>query len=321
MRKGTKKVNDKTLTKIKDTSNQIANELDADVLLVNAPIENGLDDDIICAVDDRKRRKNIFLILVTPGGDANASYRIARCLQDSYERFIAFVSGYCKSAGTLCVLGANEIVMSDMGELGPLDVQVYKKDELFEASSGLVASEALSALQSRAFEMFEEYFLAIQVKSGNRITFKTATEIAAKISVGLLEPLYKQIDPLHVGEIARSMKIARDYGKRLMLRSHNYDDKTLDMLVETYPSHGFVIDKPEAETLFRNVRGSTETEKNLRKLLGKVAHLPKGRNQIFEFLSEEIKGEKNENENKNVKTNNSGESKARRNTSRNKKDS
>ncbi len=49
--------------------------------------------------------------MVTEGGDADPAYRIARCLQDHYDRFSLFVSGYCKSAGTLVALGAHELQM------------------------------------------------------------------------------------------------------------------------------------------------------------------------------------------------------------------
>jgi len=305
-----------------EPANKVAELLDADILLINSHIVRGLDDELIIQTEKRKRRKNVFLMLVTPGGDADAAYRVARCLQDHYECFISFVSGYCKSAGTLCVLGANEIVMSDMGELGPLDVQIHKKDELFEYSSGLVAAESLAALQKKAFEMFEEYFLSIKLASENQITFKTATEIAVKMSVGLMEPLYKQIDPIQVGENARSMKIAKDYGKRLMLRSKNFNEKTLDILIETYPTHGFVIDKSEAEKLFNKVRNSSEEERKLRKSLGDAAIIPrKQNNEIMMFLSDEIKGERNEPETSNIKDVSNGKTKQRTSAGGNKKNS
>jgi hypothetical protein len=302
---------------VKLHANKVASALSADVLLINAEIERGLDEEVISTLHSRIRRKNVFLILITPGGDPNAAYRIARSLQDHYERFIAFISGYCKSAGTLCVLGANEIVMSDVGELGPLDVQLYKKDELGELSSGLVAVEALQMLQVKAFEMFEEYFLNIKMKSSGQITFKTATEIAMKMSTGLLEPLYRQIDPIHVGEMARSMKIATAYGERLMLRSNNYTEETLETLSQTYPSHGFVIDKPEVDHLFNNVRQPSVDEENLRKALGECGRKPCPEGKV-NFLSDEIKGGKNENKKRTIKKNNIN-AKQRRNSQRDEK--
>jgi ClpP class serine protease len=42
-------------------------------------------------------------------------------------------------------LGANEIVMSDFGEFGPLDVQIYKTDE-FARSSGLDIHQSLHVI-------------------------------------------------------------------------------------------------------------------------------------------------------------------------------
>lgn len=279
---------------VKELANEISESTDSDVLFISADIERGLDTALIKALKSRQLRKNVILLLVTPGGDADVAYRIARFLQDSYQKFTAFVAGSCKSAGTLCVLGANEIVMCDMGELGPLDVQLYKKDELWELSSGLIAFQALQVLQDNAFNMFEEYFLAIKTNSGGQITFKTATELAMKMSVGLLEPLYRQIDPLHVGEIERSMKIATAYGKRLMVRSKNFNQKTLETLSKSYPSHGFVIDKAEVETLFNNVRPPTATEDKLRTALGFIINV-RSKDAILEFLSDEPKETKSEN--------------------------
>lgn len=290
---GKKKTNGMGIVFDVDCANRIADVLDADVLLINSEIKRGLDNKLIIEVTKRKLRGNIFLILVTPGGDADAAYRIARCLQDYYEKFIAFITGYCKSAGTLCILGATEIVMSDMGELGPLDVQVSKKDELFELSSGLIAQEALQVLQGKAIEMFEDYMLAIKIHSGGQITFKTASEIALKISVGLMEPLYSQIDPIQVGEAARSMRIATAYGERLMIKSKNFSEITLEALRDTYPSHGFVIDKREVKHLFNNVRASSEDEDRLRQSLGELGYVPSEGIMYVQFLSDEVKEREN----------------------------
>ena len=83
--------------------------------------------------------------------------------RDAFKRnmsvFFLYVSGFCKSAGTLVALGAHELTMSDHGELGPLDVQLLKKDEIWETQSGLTAMDTLSAYKLQAFEPFEEFFL------------------------------------------------------------------------------------------------------------------------------------------------------------------
>lgn len=72
----------------------------------------------------------MLFMLVTTGGDADAAYRLATTLQNHYETITCYVTGYCKSAGTLVAIGAHSLVMSDCGELGPVDVQLYKEDEI-----------------------------------------------------------------------------------------------------------------------------------------------------------------------------------------------
>ncbi|KAG8153848.1 SDH family Clp fold serine proteinase [Burkholderia catarinensis] len=261
----------------------VAQRLDCDIAVINSDIERNVDNDFILKVRTFKKAKNLLLFIVTPGGDADAAYRIARCAQDNYERFIAFVSGYCKSAGTLCVLGANEIVMSDQGELGPLDVQLFKKDELGEMHSGLVIGEALKTLQDQAFSMFENYFLSIKRRSGGIVTFKTATETAAKIVSGLFQPIYAQIDPTQIGDIGRSMTIAKDYGQRLHAKGQNFDTDTLNMLVESYSAHGFVIDRREAKELFNEVRAPEADEELLARRLAPASRFPSPE-PIIEFV-------------------------------------
>ncbi|ACQ95305.1 SDH family Clp fold serine proteinase [Burkholderia pseudomallei] len=265
-------------------SRKVAQRLECDVAIINSAIERHLDNSFIVKVRKFRQSKNLLLFIVTPGGDADAAYRIARCAQDNYEKVIVFVSGYCKSAGTLCVLGANEIIMSDQGELGPLDVQLYKKDELGEMHSGLVIGEALQTLQQQAFSMFEHYFLEIKRRSAGTVTFKTATETAAKMVTGLFQPIYSQIDPSLIGDIGRSMTIAKDYGQRLLIKSQNFSAATLSMLVESYPAHGFVIDRREAQGLFHHVRAPEDDEGRLARKLSPISRFPQDDEQIVEFL-------------------------------------
>ena len=232
-------------------------------------------------------------MLVTTGGDPDCAYRIARCLQAKYEEFILYVSGCCKSAGTLVAIGAHCLVVSDHGELGPLDVQMSKKDELWETQSGLTVMDTLTALQHKALFTFEKIFLSIKAKSGGAITLKTATEIATEMTTGLFTSLYGQVDPMHVGEAGRAMSIANYYGKRLLTESRNIDPDALEFIISQYPSHGFVIDRQEAGRLFQNVREPTSDETLLAEKLGELARWPNDNNldaqgQYFKFLSTEL---------------------------------
>ena len=119
-------------------ANKYGRSIKADVLMYNGSIEGGVAYHIIELCRRRNRRENLFLILVTTGGDAHAAYRIGRCLQDKYNKLTIFVPGWCKSAGTLLAVAANELVIGDYGELGPIDVQRTRTDEVWQRTSGLI---------------------------------------------------------------------------------------------------------------------------------------------------------------------------------------
>lgn len=243
----------------------VEEESDADIYIYSGPMNDYEEFVKCCSVP---KRPNALLLLSTFGGDAAVAYRIARNLRRNYTKVTVVVHSYCKSAGTLLALGADELVMTDLAELGPLDVQILKYDEVGGRDSGMVLMESLDMLQTKTFEFFENHLLQLRVKSGRQVSTKSAAEIAAKLTVGVFAPIYSQIDPVRLGEIGRAMKIAYVYGEKI--QKNNKDQHTLARLVQTYPDHGFVIDKEEAESLFSKVRGVSEKEKSLLDLLSNV---------------------------------------------------
>ncbi len=245
---------------------------DADVILYSGEIEDTTADNLIRIARQNNRRKNVFLMLATRGGSADAAYRIARSLQSHYTKFIIYIYGICKSAGTLVAIGAHEIILSDFGEFGPLDVQLGKKDELFENTSGLNTIQALNSLNNRTLEFFRTILLDLRQGSKGQISTKLASEIATHLSTGVYERIYSQIDPEQLGSLERTINIASEYGERL--KSDNVKEGTLAKLVSSYPSHSFVIDIKEAETLFNKVRKPTETEEALAECISFVTRGP-----------------------------------------------
>lgn len=67
----------------------------------------------ICEVLTKQASSSALLVLSTPGGDPNAGFRIARALQHHYDHFDALVPRFCKSAGTLLVVGARRLYLDD----------------------------------------------------------------------------------------------------------------------------------------------------------------------------------------------------------------
>jgi hypothetical protein len=278
----------------------IAKNHNADIYLYSGDLERGGAEFFVNLAERKKQNDNAILIISTPGGDADAAYIIARYIKRMYEKFTLFVFGYCKSAGTLLALGADEIVMSCRGEFGPLDVQIAKADEIGFRSSGLDLSQALNSVSGHAFEIFERQFLEIKNRSAGVITTKTAGEIAANITVGLMSPITSQIDPLRLGEIQRAINIAYEYGVRL-----SDTEERVQQLINNYPSHSFVIDYDEAQKIFGNVRDQEKLEfllelalvKSLKETRGQdCIRSPYTNGVIVACLNQEKQGDSDENE-------------------------
>lgn len=206
----------------------------------------------ICEVLAKRKSETVLLALATPGGDAHAGFRIARALQHCYGTFNALVPRYCKSAGTLILIGAKRLYLADMSELGPLDVQIKKGDEIVGSSSGLDIFQAVSYLQGQAMTGFRTYLIELNQDLG--LSTKLASDISTRLALGMLEPVAAQIDPMKLAEMQRATEIAFAYGNRLNENSKNLKTDGLTKLVTGYPSHGFVIDRKEAKTLFIDVQ-------------------------------------------------------------------
>lgn len=274
-------------SKVKEAATQLVLAANTDILLFNSPIERPGDRRFISDCLARKFRPNLLLILLTSGGDPDAAYRISRTLQNHYENFVCCIPSMCKSAGTLILLGASELVFTECGEIGPLDIQLAKKDDLWGQESGLTTMTALTALHESAQDAFDHFLVSLTVHSGGRITTRTASEVAAKLTEALYSPISAQIDPIHMGEVNRSMAIAEHYGKRLVSKWKNCELDTLKTLISGYPSHGFVIDSAEASKLFKNVRGCSPEEAALLKEMGAVARVLSD-TPIVKFISDEV---------------------------------
>lgn len=240
---------------------------DRDYILISHEISMPLHGKLTEKIEANKKNKKCTLFLTTSGGDPHGGYRVARCLRHHYEHLRLVVPSYCKSAGTLIAISANELAIGDRGELGPLDVQVKNPTELQKNSSGLDIQEALQIVLNHSLEAFSSSLLAIR---GAGLSTKLAGELATKIAEGIAAPLYAQIDPSRLGELQRAMKIAHEYGKRLNDSSDNLKRGGLEQLVTGYPSHGFVIDRKEARSIFKNVGLMSQEEEKISCLLGNI---------------------------------------------------
>ncbi|MHB1083070.1 MAG: hypothetical protein ACYC67_27000 [Prosthecobacter sp.] len=255
-------------------ANAIADDNKTDVFLYSAGLfQNNVDLFYAQVRAVKRKRENVALILSTNGGSPDAAFQVARCLRRNYKVFTLYVFGDCKSAGTLVAIGANQIVMSDCGQFGPLDVQLADKEELLGQMPALEVSQTLTTLSQTAYNFFIEHFYAME--PGRGISTKMASEIALKLTTAIVEPIASQIDPLLLGRVERSMRIAEAYSARL-----DPSFRHIKKLVSDYPSHEFVIDVEEASKLFTSVRRPNPKEIQLEECLNAMKLVPHQANNI-----------------------------------------
>lgn len=225
---------------------------------------------------------------MTNGGSPDSAYKIGKFLQSQYSEITIYVPGYCKSAGTLLAIAANTLMFGPYGELGPLDIQMEKRDDFTRLESGLNITEALITLEERAKEAYHELISEIIVNSGGIISFQMASHSAGELIGNLYGPLFAKFDPDEVGSRARAMKICEDYGIRLNNKYSNLKPGAITFLTRFYPNHRFVIDCEEAKFHFMRVQIESTELKNLIQGLGVDVCFPSEKLIIHKITDDHI---------------------------------
>lgn len=211
-------------------------------------------------IKQNKMHSDASLVLVTFGGDPDVAFKFINCLKSNYDKVSLWVPNMCKSAGTLIAIGADELVFWDTGELGPLDVQVYKNDNSFDRHSTLVLMESLKGIENKSLEVASKAFEHYRNMTMGRVNPKSLVELAANYSVSFYSELIKQIDPMSIGEVLRTQLITATYAMRLCDSAKNFKSDNLVKLLKGYPSHSFVISRDESREFFSTVRDPDSIE-------------------------------------------------------------
>jgi len=85
--------------------------------------------------------KAIDVLLETGGGSGETTEDIVRLLYDKFESVAFIVPGMAKSAGTIMVMGGDEILMEPSSSLGPIDAQIQAEGKVFSAEAFLKGLE------------------------------------------------------------------------------------------------------------------------------------------------------------------------------------
>lgn len=222
-------------------------------------------------LDEQRANEHALVVLETPGGDPHAAFRIARALGFHYQRVEALVPRYCKSAGTLIVLGASVLHMGDRGELGPIDMQIARAGEFSVRGSGLEFGGVLDLLLPYQMQSFA---IAVNAILSEGLSNEAAVNAASLMTARLFRPLLEKVDPRRLVEVTRAMAIATAYGERLAQKGGNIDPESINVLMRHYPSHAFAIDRKEAQRLFYDVRAPAGAIAEVATRLSKPMRVP-----------------------------------------------
>lgn len=187
---------------------------------------------------DKVKGTNLDLLLQSPGGDIDVAEKIVYMCRGRTDNFRVIVTESAKSAATLIALAADEIVMGDTSELGPIDPQIT----ITTAAGQTYSRPALSFLDGlRAIQDEVE-------KSGGTLS-------------PVYFPLLEQLDPALIDFCKKAIKRAEQFAVKWLKQSQCKNEpkkagKIAHKLVDPkrYLMHGTVIDHNEARDLGLSIK-------------------------------------------------------------------
>ena len=176
--------------------------------------------------------QGIELLLHTGGGDVDAAEKLSSMVRRKVGKEAPFrivVPDFAKSAGTLMILGADRVVMSDTSELGPIDPQVRIPNP--DGHPQWIAAQ-------NYLDAFEELAATLSTDPEN---------VPAQIMIGKLDPALLQFCR---AVKARARKLAEKQLRGGMFRGKDANiTLTASALMDTkiFPTHSQVISWEDAK--------------------------------------------------------------------------
>ena len=173
----------------------------------------------------------LVIVLESGGGDIDAAYNLANLLRKYGDKGLKFiVPRWAKSAATLLACSGNEILMSPVAELGPLDLQITATNR----SEGRREQFSPLHIESTLELIRNEY------QNGNK-----------ELADGLMQRLQY---PLTLGSFKKLLELSKQYMEKLLTSGMLKDKpseaaKVAERLTEGYADHGFCINIEEARTI------------------------------------------------------------------------
>jgi hypothetical protein len=209
------------------------------------------------------KKDNIDLFLYTRGGDMVVPIRIVKLIRNYCKKFSILIPYRAHSAGTLIALGADEIIMTKLGELTPIDPTAERHPFNPRNPSNPKELLPVSVEDVRSYILF--------AKDELKAKKREITELYSKMtSQSYHDPIH--LHPLALGNVYRAQRMIKILAKRLLnLRmdiqsklSQKIIDKIVNEITSNICVHNYPIYRDEAKSLGLKVAiSSDELEKML----------------------------------------------------------
>lgn len=183
--------------------------------------------------------KRLDVLVFTTGGDTLAAFNLGRLVREFSEWVGVLVPERCLSAGTLFALGANEIYMTGVGTLSPIDPSITSP--LNPVADGPMPGQ--------------KQLLPVSVESvaGFKSLLQEDWGIKSEESlVKLYSLLAERVHPLALGDVYRSRQQIERLARQL-LGAHRKDKTNVTKIIQTLTrelgSHDYPIARKEARKL------------------------------------------------------------------------
>ena len=182
---------------------------------------------------------SIDLFIYSNGGDTMVPWRLVSMIREYCDKFSVLIPYKAHSAATMIALGADEIVMSDLSELSPID-----------PSAANIFNPADPTNPQSRIPISVEDVMAYFDLAKNKFGIKN-DENLSHIFMKFVES-NPQIHPLALGNINRIHNLVRILAKRL-LKSHKVQleddniERIVDYFTEKLYSHQYVVGRKEAK--------------------------------------------------------------------------
>jgi len=250
-----------------------------------APIRRAIED----KVSTPPEHVQIDVWLDSPGGDANAAYKLALMLRAAAKHVRVVIPDFAKSAATLLAVAGDELYVGPGADMGPLDAQMMPEEGSMSAISALDIARAADEVARDALQM--AIIGGAELRETTGLSRAQTIEAMLSFSARFSEPLVSQLDPKLVHQAKQTLRVTAEYAENLLRKTGCPNaGQIAKALVEDFPTHGYAISIDTASKLGLPVKSLEEYE-FANQVLGAVRQEEAGK-RLIDFLPlEEVIGQ------------------------------